>query len=379
MPTGWFQSAREFLRIRQSEYEGAVSWALFVENEYWNTAAQKGITDTATGRAKYRDYEQKFWSGPKGDPSQSGKLEPRKPPYRTDILNTRVWDGVAHSIVEKSAISSLPLVTNFNIGVGSAFAIEGRRAGRRPWNNAGIADPSLTWQYWTEESGHATSAVALDETTAWDGGHSLKLTGTARHRDSVTLHLFKTEVRLHRESEVSIKVSGTSGRIELGLTFRDDPESPEWIPLHGRPSGAWRTVSARLHHQRGRTVAKISLRIHGDHRGTIDMNIGQFKAVDPSAARRPEPPRRFRIDRVDTTRHTTSAYLSWELGRRCWAYDLFAVHGRSRIWIGRVHRNVYYAHDLPIDAGRLSVEIVPIAQDGTRGRGVLAHRTLSET
>lgn len=370
---GGFNPLEDFSDYANPETKAPVSWALFVENEFWNTAAEKGITDTVSGREKYRDYERKFWSGPRGDPSRSGKLEPRKPPYRTDVLNDKVWDGIAHSIVEKSAISSLPILTNFNIGTGSRFALAGRRVGNRPWDNAGIADPSPTWQYWTEHSGRVRSTVALDETTAWEGGHSLKITGTAHRRDAVTLHLFKTEVRLPRDAEASIMVAGTSGRIELGLTFRDDPESPEWIPLHGRPDRDWRTLSTRLHRHRGRTVTKISLKIQGDREGNIDVNIGQFKAVD-SHSRRPEPPRRFRIERVETRDGTTSAYFSWDRERHGWAYDLFAISGRTRTWIGRVHRDVYYAHDIPVDGNHLAVDLVPIAPDGSRGRAVRARR-----
>ncbi|WP_312875773.1 endo-beta-N-acetylglucosaminidase [Arthrobacter terrae] len=159
---GGFNPAEDFGSVASPGHAAPVSWALFVENQIWADAAKEGITATAGGRAQYRDLERKFWSGPAGDPSQSGRAQARKPPYRTDVLNYKVWDGVAHSIVEKSAISALPLVTNFNIGVGTHLAVAGETVGSKAWNNAGIAEVAPTWQYWTEHAGGATSAFVLD-------------------------------------------------------------------------------------------------------------------------------------------------------------------------------------------------------------------------
>lgn len=372
---GGFNPLENFSDYANPKKKAPVSWALFVENEIWNTAAKDGKTSTKTGRRKYRDYERKFWSGPKGDPSQSGRLKRRKPPYRKNRLDYKVWDGVAHSIVEKSAFASLPLLTNFNIGTGSHFFLDGRRVAGR-WNNAGIADPAPTWQYWTHDHGKAESTITLDETTAWEGGHSLKIDGNVPRHDAVTLHLFKTAIRLPHHTSAAIKVVGECGPAEIGLVFRDHPDTVEWIPLHAAPRSerGWRTLKVNLGRYSGRTVAKISLRFHGSHSGRLDLNIGQFKASSGSSSRPSRVPR-FSIDEIKQNKGSVSAYFSWKMSRGAVAYDLFATHDHT--WIGRVNRDVYYAHDIPTGSQTLAVEIVPIAADGTRGPGKIARHGVS--
>lgn len=371
---GGFNPLENFSDYASPTKKAPVSWALFVENEIWNTAAEKGKTDTVKGRIKYRDYERKFWSGPEGDPSKSGKLKRREPPYRTNLLDYKVWDGVCHSIAEKSAFSSLPLLTNFNIGTGSHFFLHGRRVAGS-WNNAGIADPSPTWQYWTHHEGEAQSAVSLDETMAWEGGHSLKISGTAPHRDAVTLHLFKTAIRLPHRPQMAVKVAGTCGGVDLGLVFRDRPSHTEWLPMHGSwPEHGWHTLSTTLGHHSGRTIVKISLRVRGSRTGDIDLNLGQFKAA--TGRRRPGRVTDFSIDKVEQHNGHVSAYLSWKLARHAVAYDLFTAGDNS--WIGRVHRDVFYAHDIAAGKRQLSIDIVPIASDGTRGPRTTATHQITQ-
>ncbi|HEY3512023.1 hypothetical protein [Kribbella sp. NPDC051137] len=348
---GGFNPEECFTDYAYPGHPGPVSVGLFVEDQFWANAAWSGETTTAAGRAKYRDLEQRFWSGPTGNPATSGRLEPRKPPYRTDVLNYRKWDGIAHGIVERSPYGALPIVTTFNIGVGSTFYLDGKQVRDGGWDNQGCADRSLTWQYWTDGV-----TVALDESTAYEGAHSLALSGTG------VVHLFKTDLTQTAATEVRVVAQGLSS-VEIGVTRRTNPGSIEWARLTpARRSAGWTEYRGRIARDDDR-IARISLRTSGSgHLGKV------FLADTLTADLAPNRPGSFTVadagPGAGATRHLTFA---WHLQADAAAYDVLQ-NGR---WLGRVHRDVFFAESVDLTNGRV-FGLVPIAANGNRGPAVTA-------
>ncbi|WP_427884851.1 endo-beta-N-acetylglucosaminidase [Kribbella sp. GL6] len=345
---GGFNPEECFTDYAYPGHPGPVSVGLFVEDQYWANAAWSGETSTVAGRAKYRDLEQRFWSGPTGNPATSGRLEPRKPPYRTDVLNYKKWDGIAHGIVERSPYGELPIVTTFNVGVGSRFSLDGTQVRDGGWDNQGCADRSLTWQYWTDGV-----TVTLDESTAYEGAHSLAVSGTG------VLHLFKTDLTQAAATEVRVVAQGLS-TLELGVTRRTTPGSVEWTRLTAaRRSAGWTEYRGRIPRADDR-IARISLRTSGSgHLGKV------FLADTRTADVAPGRPRSFTVadagpgPGAGSTRHLTFA---WRLQPDAAAYDVLQ-NGR---WLGRVHRDVFFAESVDLTNGR-TFELVPIGANGNRG------------
>ncbi|GAB3934357.1 hypothetical protein GCM10029976_043200 [Kribbella albertanoniae] len=321
------------------------SWALFVENQIWATAAGQGLTATPAGRATYRDLEQRFWSGPTGNPTTSGRLEERTPPYRTDVLNYKRWDGVAHAIVERSPYGALPIATSFQIGVGSRFFLAGKQIRDTGWDNQGCADRALTWQYWTNGL-----TVSLDESAAYEGAHSLAVAGSG------AIHLFKTDLTQHGATAVQVMASGLS-RLRIGVTWRSAPDKISWsrlLPV-GQREG-WTEHLGSLGPRADR-IARISLWSEGSG------HLGKIVLADARDLReRPRKVRDFAV-RDEGARNLS---FSWSLQEDAVAYDVLQQTGSGPYWLGRVSRDVFFAEAVDLSRGR-TFAVVPIAATSNRG------------
>ncbi|MBQ1444608.1 MAG: hypothetical protein IIZ13_12245 [Renibacterium sp.] len=343
-----------------------VSWGMFVPSEFWNRGCSDGTTRTVLGRSIFRDLEQKFWSGPKGDPSQSGRVTEPTQPYRQNIWNTSGFDGVAHSVVEKSPYSALPINTNFTIGVGSYFNLQGATAGTKAWNNAGIADPVLSWQFWVSNAAGTQSSVTLDESTAWEGSHSLRIKSSAGANPESTVHLFKTDLTIGSSVTATVMVKTSSApALSLVLAPKAAPTSVSTVAL--TPSGAavngWTAYTANLAPTTGQ-IAKISLKVAAA--GSFDLNLGSVRIAGNGTT--PAKPNGFSVTAGTAGSNGENVFLDWTKAADAYAYDVFNVDtAGAKTWLGRCHRDCFFAENVAIPANKtMNFELVAISPDGTR-------------
>ncbi|MFC4137868.1 MULTISPECIES: hypothetical protein [unclassified Microbacterium] len=353
MQKGGFNPIEDFGTLAGPGKDPTVSVALFVEDNYWQTAAEGGKVFTVDERRSYRDYERKMWSGPKGNPAESGRLEQSTKPGRTDIMNTRVWDGIAHWIVERSAFSALPIDYNVNIGVGSQFRLAGAQVSDRGWDNQGIADRALTWQYWTE----GDLAVDLDETDAWEGGHSLAVSGSG------ILHCFKTDLTIRRAARARVRVQGDV-RVEVGLTLRSAPDRIVWRPMERvETTAGWAALDATLPALPGERIARISLRVAGSGR------IGGIQIAERATTDlRPAAVSGLTVSDEGLAKHETvlrNVSFTWNLEKSASAYDVLQATDAGDRWLGRVQRDAFYALSIDLEQGR-TFRVVSIDAIGNR-------------
>ncbi|MBG0737982.1 hypothetical protein IV500_00815 [Paeniglutamicibacter antarcticus] len=80
------------------------------------------------------------------------------------------------------------------------------------------------------------------------------------------------------------------------------------------------------------------------------------------------------MQRVERASEVAGVYLAWQLSADAYTHDVFtAGPGGERNWLGRVHRDVFYAGGVPVPAnGQLWFELVPISVDGSRGTAAVA-------
>ncbi len=333
---GGFRPEEDFGSVAGPGRPAPTSVALFVDSQIWMDASWNGETSTAVGRSTYRDLEQRFWSGPTGNPQTSGRLEPRTPPYRADTLNYRQWDGIAHWITERSSYGELPIATDFNVGVGSSFFLEGAQVRATGWDNMGCADRALTWQFWTE----GDVVVTLDESTSYGSGHSLALRGGG------VIHLFKTDLTTQKAAAVEVRARGLQ-TIELGITWQDAPSEHRLACAdEGGRIAAWDEWTGEVD-VRGRRIARISLRTSGDG------NVGRVSVRAAGKPLKPARPTGFQVadagDAGGGRRHLT---FTWDLQSDAVGYDVLQIGGSGTTWLGRVHRDVFFAEAVDLAAGR---------------------------
>lgn len=363
---GGFNPSEIFGGLASPSKNPPVSWGMFVPSEFWNRGTSDGTTRTVLGRSIFRDLEQKFWSGPKGDPSKSGRITEPTQPYRQNIWNTSGFDGVAHSVVEKSPYSALPINTNFNIGVGSYFNLQGASSSTKPWNNAGIADPVLSWQFWASDAPSTQSSVTLDESTAWEGSHSLRIKSLAGANPETILHMFKTDLTVGSSATVTVMVkSTTTPTLALVLASKADPALAAEVPLAatGASVDGWTAHTATLTTTVGQ-IAKISLKI--GQLGGFDLNLGNVRIGEPGTV--PAKPSGFRVASGTTGSNGENVFLDWTKATEAYAYDIFNTEASgAKTWLGRCHRDCLFAENVAIPENKtMNFELVAITKDGTR-------------
>ncbi|MCQ4212000.1 endo-beta-N-acetylglucosaminidase [Streptomyces longispororuber] len=332
------------------------SWALFGSHFVWEL--HPGHADPDDQEAVFR-RERQYWSGPRQDPSRTGRLLPHAREHR-DRDDPRAWDGVAHYVAERSVVGAFPFVTRFNTGHGRAFFLAGRRVHDGDWCDASVQDVLPTWQFWTEGTGSVT--VGLDHGDAYDGGASLLLSGALGPGDATTVRLYKTELRVTGGERLAVTARGVgAAELAVGLLFADAPGDVVW--LAAEPSDGWRTTAHGLGPFRGRTVAALALRVGARRAARCAVRVGELALLPGGPAVPPAVPEAFAVDAVDPDDGT--AFLSWRLATSgVWHYDLLGDDGR---WLGRAYDDVYCLPGCAPATGAVGVRLVAVAPDGTRG------------
>ncbi|MFS0614211.1 endo-beta-N-acetylglucosaminidase [Lederbergia ruris] len=250
-------------------------WGLFGTNFVWNRYPNK--FDPNDQEEVYK-RERRYWSGPLENPTDRiGRTlyKPYKDPFHeVDRENYKKWDGVAHYIPERSVIGSYPFVTRFNTGHGKAFFLNGEIVHHHEWNNASIQDILPSWQWWIQSfdaknnSLHERTAVSeyplqpsYDYETAYDGGSSLKISGTLKESVTTELRLFKTKLPVTDDVKLALtyksKQANAANHLELGLIFEDDPTQFVWLNVPKNKCDDWYTKNFLLAAFTNRTIATI--------------------------------------------------------------------------------------------------------------------------
>ncbi|NUR27291.1 MAG: endo-beta-N-acetylglucosaminidase [Catenulispora sp.] len=359
------------------------SWGIFGGTT--NILCPPGVDLTVpANQADRYAKERYFWSGPNGDPTRTGRV---RPPSNSDTSTPydtyQVWDGVAHYIVERSAIGAFPFVTRFNTGKGFGVWRKGTKTSAAQWANAGAADILPTWQWWVTATGSsAPLAVDYDLTTAWDGGASLKVAGPQNPGDTSVVRLFKTHLTTSTATTARIRYNansaGTNLGLSIGVVFADAPSQTTWLPVGATYSTGWNTETVSLSPYSGRTIAAISLRFAAASATTYAVNIGELAFLDGSA-QTPSAPTAFAIDASYVNGTAAEMLLSWTLASSgVWYYDIRRLRPDGSVEaLGRTYDDVFYVAEIDQISGEstTTVQLVPVSPTGDEGPAATATLT----
>lgn len=338
-----------------------MSWGLFGTDFVWNRYQNK--FDCHDQTSVYL-REKRYWSGPLEDPTDRvGRTlyKPYKDPFHeVDRDNYKKWDGVAHYIPARSVIGSYPFVTRFNIGQGMKFFLNGKLASKDEWSNASIQDILPTWQWWIQrfdqQQQSLDDAVAVSERPlqpsydtdhAYDGGASLKISGTLLPNETTELRLFKTKLAVDQDIEMALTyqtmTAHEDAKIEVGLLFEDNPSEFLWLPVKTGIQQEWHTETISLAAFTGRTIATIGLRFSSATETAFEAFIGEL-ALTQKSLQAPLAPTGFTVEDVVMHDEYASLFLTWDfVDQSIWYYDIYRVtDDNTKVFVGRIYDGVYY-------------------------------------
>ena len=321
------------------------SWALFgsdfVYSRYPGDNLEKG------NQAEINTRERKYWSGPKQNPTQTGRTtEKNSSPYPdhgypNDANNAAHWDGVANFIAEKTSIKKLPFVTNFNTGHGIGFYNDGQSVSTREWSNIGIQDILPTWQWWKE----GKTQVSYIYTNAWNGGSSLEIKDVQKQ---AIVHLFKVDTILNDQEDLILQaIVPKSAKVQVLLYFKDDLTKPVAFPIEN--SAQWRKTTIRLSEYQNREIGKISMSV--ENTGTKSVLVGQLGIVPENNHLTGSPA--FTVDRY--LKSSGEAFVHATIAEDVLYYDVTDQKGR---FITRINSEDSYLNHIPADTTSLIVQPV---------------------
>ncbi len=244
-----------------------IPWdSLFPENRPHNTSVALFGSETpffkSSSPATALAQDEIYWCGQNHDPSNTAI------PANSTLTN---WPGIAHYIPTSSAIASLPFATNFNVGQGNFYRIDGISYFTGAWTNLSVQDQLPTWRWIVQSNGAKTLVPTLDFADAYWGGSSLLVTGALTANVAQDLKLYQANLLVSATpasptfaSIVFKPAAAGPSRIQVGFAFQDNPGAFQYVDVDADSSifaSTWNTRRFNLTNLfPGRRIVAIGLR-----------------------------------------------------------------------------------------------------------------------
>ncbi|MFD9035807.1 discoidin domain-containing protein [Streptomyces sp. NPDC059567] len=251
---------------------------------------------SSANRSDSHAREARYWDGANGDPS--------------DTTTTSAWKGLAHYVPESSPVTAKPFVTSFGAGQGDFFHSGGVRVASTGWNNLSLQDVPPTYR-WLVGSTGSRLTPSIDFTDAYEGGSSLRLTGTL---DAVnTVRLYQTKLPVAADTKLSVVVKTPAAgptRLKAAISFTDAPTTFTTLDLGSNGTTGWERKTLDLSAYAGRTVAQIGLQTAGSV-ASYDVKVGQIAVYDGAVDTAAAPTAVTVLGTTDVSPTRKSLRLSW--------------------------------------------------------------------
>ncbi|MER7751990.1 discoidin domain-containing protein [Kitasatospora sp. NPDC097643] len=320
---------------------------------------------SATDRADYYAKDARYWVGAKSDPS------------RADTADS--WPGLAGYVAESSPITAKPFVTSFNTGQGDFYNAAGTRVATGGWNNLSLQDVPPTYR-WVVDSTGSRLTPSVDFTDAYQGGSSLRLSGTL---DAVnTVRLYQTRLPVAADTRLDLVVKTPAAgptRLRAALSFTDAPTTFTTLDLGANSGTGWERHTLDLSPYAGRTVAQIALQADGTD-PAYDVRIGQIALYDGTVDTPAAPGALTVLGASDVVAGVSqSLRLSWTAapGGGVHHYEVYRRNADgSRTFLGATPDDAYYVGRLDRAGTEASTAIEVEAVSPGYGRSTAATATV---
>lgn len=299
--------------------------------------------------------EEDMWVNYNSDPSKN-------------ISENYTWQGVSSRVLERSAISAMPFLSDMGVGNGKHRFVEGVIKGTADWYHSGMQSILPTWRWWIENRGNLK--VDIDWDAAYNVGSSFKFTGTLSQGEHL-MRLYKTQIPVTTGAIYRVVYKSASAftmEAKLSTTSSVTPDIT-LAPTKTTSNNGWTVADFDLSTLKDKTIYMLALNLKADNEVTdFSMNLGQI-AVLPSGY----SPAAVAIKDLTTT-STLGEYkgdirISWDY---TWNddFDHFDIYVQSetgeRKLIGQTRGRGFYIPEFErkgADA-HVNVDVVPVMKDG---------------
>lgn len=300
-----------------------------------------------------------FWTGASGDPRDT-----------STTVGTGNWRGVAHNIAERSVIDSLPFATDFNIGQGTNYCIEGTLVRAGQWWNRAVQAILPTWR-WIVDSTGSKLTPELWTGDSFQGGSCLRVSGSLDAANTIRLYL--TDLYLTSETKLKIVfkrhgLSNVDAFMDVGISVVGSPTTYTYYDAGNCVIDGWNQTVIDLGAQAGDRLRTIALRFDSPTPlANYEIRVGQIVVYNES---QPFPLQASGIQELDVVgwNGLASGRVAWTpaSGDR-YTYDVYLkLADDTLVFVGSTPNNYYYFKDIPLPGEYASVVVQTVGPDMRR-------------
>lgn len=311
----------------------------------------------------FTDYQKRellFWVNDKSDP------------FETTGATGQKWKGVSTYAIEQTAITQLPFITNFNMGHGYSFFIDGEKVSEKDWNNRSMQDIMPTYRWHLEQSGGSGLDATIDYGDAYYGGTSVRIFGKAVKDQPVLIKLYSAQLPMTDGVSFTVKAKGTL-EADLNLVVTLDDGSTQTIAGDQKLGKDWTTVTYDVSGLAGKTLTGISFELTSSADGMgARFYLGQIAIVgevDSGAMEVTD----LKVDSTsfdDDDCMYSGVCLSWKGTGDADYYEIYRVNQDGSIsFLDVTPGTTSYINGLERndDTNKTSFVVVPVRVTGQRG------------
>ncbi len=353
--------------VQENGFATPVKWDLFMDD--------KGTPYTSLGlyvpswtfhssetADEFQEKEGIFWVNGKQDPRDS------------TLPKGEEWPGISTFAVEQTAITTVPFKTNFSLGNGYNYFINGEKVSAMNWNNRSMQDimPTYRWEFDHGKGNELTPS--MDYTDAYNAGNSVKLRGKMAKGETTHMNLYRSEIEIPEGATFTSTAKATEETsLDLVLTLGDDKE--ETIKADKKIGDEWTTVTYDMKNVVGKTIKEMAYDITSDKEShDYELKLGQL-AILPKEEKVDMAVKDLVIeDTVFDEEETnfTGVRMSWsEAGdEKVDYYEIYRINGDdSRSFLGATPTTNHYINALERndDTNKTEFEVIPVDVYGRRG------------
>ncbi len=340
--------------VEANGYQSSVNWTvLFPEGQPHRASLgfyrPEWCFNSSSGPVDFYTRENRFWVGANRDPSYTDTSHP--------------WKGLAHYVVDRSVIGSMPFVTNFNTGQGGIFAVDGEVERTGEWSNLSLQDVLPTWRWISTCSG-----TPLYPDLVWDdayyGGTCLSVSGDLVAGSPSDLLLFSTDIQLSSSSMCTIAFRADApaepSRIQIALDLDNTSGASSFVDVGNSTQAGWNLKTVSLSAYSGRTLEALGLRFASASTvDDFDARVGRLGLLD-GPADPPAPPSGLWVDGFwQTDDDHASVRLRWtHSSGEVYQYNVYRLNGNgSRTFLWASPADACFVPELVREAGETATTL----------------------
>lgn len=308
----------------------------------------------------YQERENRLWVNAEGDP------------FVTTETTGTDWMGISTYAVENTVINKLPFVTNFSMGHGYSFNIDGVRVSNKDWNDRSMQDILPTYRYHVEQGEGNTLEGMMDYSDAYYGGTCLKLIGKMAKDQKSTATLYSAQLPIPEGTSFTMKAKANEA-VAMNLVVTLSDGSTQVISGDQKVGEEWTNVTFDVSGLAGKTVATIGIELTADHDVFVmKFLLGQIAITDGSVSG-DMTASDLTVDRTsfdDDDCIYTGVCLSWTGTGDVDHYEVYRVNQDESVsFLAATPASTCYINALERndDTNKTSFRVVPVSVTGARG------------